>query len=106
MAEAEREGTRKGAPADHAAVKTSYTMGPSGEPDPDSEEFGRRLMNMGKPKPTSAIVYGIGPEESLRCDGRYNSVPIPARCEICDKTVPIPGRSKNIVSQDLIRANA
>jgi hypothetical protein len=56
--------------------------------EPDSEDFGRRLIRLGKPRETAANVYEIGPEESLRWDGRYDAVPTPARCTICDKALP------------------
>jgi len=83
LAAAEREEAHKGTRTAHEGALT-----PSAMAEPDSEDFGRRLIRLGKPRETAANVYEIGPEESLRWDGRYDAVPTPARCTICDKALP------------------
>ena len=57
-------------------------------PDPDSEDFGRRLTSLGKDRATVAHIFQIGLQETLRWEGRYKDMPIPAECTICNKTLP------------------
>ena len=83
MAAAEREEAHKGTRSAHEGAIT-----PSAKAELDSEDFGRRLIRLGRPREMAANVYEIGPEESLRWDGRYDAVPTPAQCTICDKALP------------------
>ena len=87
MAASERE-TERMSPFSAPMDKRPITPSPGEATDPTSEEFGRRLTELGKTKAVAAHVFRVGPEEALRWVGRYDAMPAPARCEICIKELP------------------
>ena len=62
----------------------------------DPEEYGRRLMDLGKGRTIGPHLYQIGLEETLHWEGRYKDMPTPAVCIVCNnKDLPNNGRLKH-----------